>query len=142
MSAQEHFIIEGNIEHFTIADIAGSNPDFRQVLWTGQHAQIVVMTIPTGGEIGEEVHEHTDQILTFVAGTGEADLNGHTHPIEAGDQCAVPAGARHNLRNTGDEPLVLYTVYSPPEHAAEAAYATKEEADAAEATGRDEPPTG
>ena len=92
MSAQEHFIIEGNIEHFTIADIAGSNPDFRQVLWTGQHAQIVVMTIPTGGEIGEEVHEHTDQILTFVAGTGEADLNGHTHPIEAGDQCAVPAG--------------------------------------------------
>ena len=142
MSAQEHFIIEGNIEHFTIADIAGSNPDFRQVLWTGQHAQIVVMTIPTGGEIGEEVHEHTDQLLTFVAGTGEADLNGHTHPIEAGDQCAVPAGARHNFRNTGDEPLVLYTVYSPPEHAAEAAYATKEEADAAEATGRDEPPTG
>ena len=142
MSAQEHFIIEGNIEHFTIADIAGSNPDFRQVLWTGQHAQIVVMTIPTGGEIGEEVHEHTDQILTFVAGTGEADLNGHTHPIEAGDQCAVPAGARHNFRNTGDEPLVLYTVYSPPEHAAEAAYATKDEADAAEATGRDEPPTG
>ena len=142
MSAQEHFIIEGNIEHFTIADIAGSNPDFRQVLWTGQHAQIVVMTIPTGGEIGEEVHEHTDQILTFVAGTGEADMNGHTHPIEAGDQCAVPAGARHNFRNTGDEPLVLYTVYSPPEHAAEAAYATKEEADAAEATGRDEPPTG
>ena len=141
MSAQEHFIIEGNIEHFTIADIAGSNPDFRQVLWTGQHAQIVVMTIPTGGEIGEEVHEHTDQILTFVAGTGEADLNGHTHPIEAGDQCAVPAGARHNFRNTGDEPLVLYTVYSPPEHAAEAAYATKEEADAAEAAGRDESPT-
>ena len=113
MSAQEHFIIEGNIEHFTIADIAGSNPDFRQVLWTGQHAQIVVMTIPTGGEIGEEVHEHTDQILTFVAGTGEADLNGHTHPIEAGDQCAVPAGARHNFRNTGEQPLVLYTVYSP-----------------------------
>lgn len=141
MSAQEHFIIEGNIEHFTIADIAGSNPDFRQVLWTGQHAQIVVMTIPTGGEIGEEVHEHTDQILTFVAGTGEADLNGHTHPIEAGDQCAVPAGARHNFRNTGDEPLVLYTVYSPPEHAAEAAYATKDEADAAEAAGQDEPPT-
>ncbi|PBB08984.1 cupin [Kocuria sp. WRN011] len=141
MSAQEHFIIEGNIEHFTIADIAGSNPDFRQVLWTGQHAQIVVMTIPTGGEIGEEVHEHTDQILTFVAGTGEADLNGHTHPIEAGDQCAVPAGARHNFRNTGEQPLVLYTVYSPPEHAAEAAYATKDEADAAEAAGQDEPPT-
>ncbi|MEX5268631.1 cupin domain-containing protein [Kocuria sp. CPCC 204721] len=141
MSGQEHFTIEGNIEHFTIADIARNNPDFRQVLWTGQHSQIVVMTIPAGGEIGEEVHEHTDQILTFVAGTGEADLNGHTHPIEAGDQCAVPAGARHNFRNTGEQPLVLYTVYSPPEHAAEAAYATKDEADAAEAAGQDEPPT-
>ena len=141
MSANEHFTIEGNIEHFTIADIAGNNPDFRRVLWTGKHSQIVIMTVPAGGEIGEEVHEHTDQILTFVAGTGEADLNGHTHPIEAGDQCAVPAGARHNFRNTGEEPLVLYTVYSPPEHAAEAAYATKDEADAAEAAGQDEPPT-
>ena len=141
MSAQELFTLEGNIEHFTIADIARSNPDFRRVLWTGQHAQIVIMTIPAGEEIGEEVHKHTDQILTFVAGTGEADLDGHTHPIEAGDQCAVPAGARHNFRNTGAEPLILYTIYSPPEHAAEAAYTTKEEADAAEAAGQDEPPT-
>ena len=111
------------------------------MLWTGEHTQLVIMTIPAGGEIGEEVHEGIDQILTFVAGTGEADLNGHTHPIEAGDQCAVPAGARHNFRNTGEKPLVLYTVYSPPEHAAEAAYATKDEADAAEAAGQDEPPT-
>ena len=141
MATTEHFTVEGNIEHFTIADIARNNPDFRRVLWTGKHSQIVIMTVPAGGEIGEEVHEHTDQILTFVAGTGEADLNGHTHPIEAGDQCAVPAGARHNFRNTGEEPLVLYTVYSPPEHAAEAAYATKDEADAAEAAGQDEPPT-
>ncbi|PWF82735.1 cupin domain-containing protein [Kocuria rosea] len=141
MATTEHFAVEGNIEHFTIADIARNSPDFRRVLWTGKHSQIVIMTVPAGGEIGEEVHEHTDQILTFVAGTGEADLNGHTHPIEAGDQCAVPAGARHNFRNTGEEPLVLYTVYSPPEHAAEAAYATKDEADAAEAAGQDEPPT-
>ena len=141
MATTEHFAVEGNIEHFTIADIARNSPDFRRVLWTGKHSQIVIMTVPAGGEIGEEVHEHTDKILTFVAGTGEADLNGHTHPIEAGDQCAVPAGARHNFRNTGEEPLVLYTVYSPPEHAAEAAYATKDEADAAEAAGQDEPPT-
>lgn len=61
------------------------------------------MTIPVGGEIGDEVHEHSDQVLTFVSGTGEADLAGHTHPIGAGDQCAVPAGTKHNFRNTGGE---------------------------------------
>lgn len=141
MSTSENFSIGQNIEHFTIADTARDNPDFRRVLWTGQHAQLVVMTVPAGGEIGDEIHESTDQILTFVAGSGEADLDGHTHPIEAGDQCAVPAGARHNFRNTGDEPLILYTIYSPPEHAADGAYATKEEADDAEAAGQDTPPT-
>ncbi|MEV4900647.1 cupin domain-containing protein [Citricoccus sp. NPDC055426] len=139
---ENHFTLEGNVEHFTIADIARENPDFRKVLWTGEHAQIVVMTIPAGGEIGDEVHPDTDQILTFVSGSGEADLNGESHPIEAGDQCAVPAGAQHNFRNTGEEPLVLYTIYSPPEHAADAQYATKEEADAAEASGEDAPPQG
>lgn len=140
--AEKHFTIEGNVEHFTIADIAQENQDFRKTIWTGKHSQIVLMTVPVGGEIGDEVHETTDQILTFISGTGEADLNGETHPIEAGDQCAVPAGARHNFRNTGDEPLVLYTIYSPPEHAADAQYATKEEADAAEASGEDTPPQG
>lgn len=127
--------------HFTIEQIAKENPDFRRVLWTGQHAQLVVMTIPPGGEIGDEVHEGTDQILTFVSGEGEADLAGHTHPVDADDQCIVPAGARHNFRNTGEEPLVLYTVYSPPEHAVDGVFASKEEADAAERAGQDEPPT-
>ena len=137
---QENFSLGQNIEHFTIADTAKESPDYRRVLWTGEHAQIVIMTIPPGEEIGTEVHEHGDQILTFISGTGHADLQGHTHPVEAGDQCAVPAGAEHNFRNTGEEPLVLYTVYSPPEHAAGVAFATKGEADAAEAAGRDEPP--
>lgn len=89
------------VEHFTIARLAGENSDFRRVLWTGAHSQIVLMTIPVGGDIGAEVHEHTDQVLTFISGVGEADLAGHTHPIEGGDQCAVPAGTRHNFRNTG-----------------------------------------
>ena len=137
---EKHFELEGNIQHFTIADIAQESSDFRKTLWTGEHAQIVIMTVPVGGEIGDEVHEHTDQILTFISGTGEADLDGDTHPIEAGDQCAVPAGAQHNFRNTGDEPLVLYTIYAPPEHAVDAQYATKQEADAAEAAGEDKPP--
>lgn len=139
---ENHFTLEGNVEHFTTADIARENPDFRKVLWTGKHSQIVIMTVPVGGEIGDEVHPATDQILTFVSGSGEADLAGETHPIDAGDQCAVPAGTQHNFRNTGHEPLVLYTIYSPPEHAAEAQYATKEEADAAEASGEDAPPQG
>lgn len=137
---EKTFSIDGNVQHFTIADVAQENPDFRKVLWTGEHAQIVVMTVPVGGEIGDEVHPETDQILTFISGTGQADLNGETHPIEAGDQCAVPAGTQHNFRNTGDEPLILYTIYSPPEHAAGGAFATKEEADTAEAAGEDNPP--
>ena len=136
---QENFSLGQNIEHFTIADTAKESPDYRRVLWTGEHAQIVIMTIPPGEEIGTEVHEHGDQILTFISGTGHADLQGHTHPVEAGDQCAVPAGAEHNFRNTGEEPLVLYTVYAPPEHAPQAAFATKEEADRAHEQGHDEP---
>lgn len=140
MSNNDSYTVTGNVEHFTIANVAKDNPDFRRVLWTGEHAQIVAMTIPAGGEIGDEVHPETDQILTFISGEGVADLAGHSHEIGAGDQCAVPAGTRHNFRNTGDEPLVLYTVYAPPEHASDGIYATKEEADAAEVSGRDEPP--
>jgi mannose-6-phosphate isomerase-like protein (cupin superfamily) len=113
MSTEQNFTLGSNVEHFTIGKLAQQSPDFRRVLWTGKHSQIVIMTIPAGGEIGEEVHENSDQILTFVSGTGVADLAGHTHPIEGGDQCAVPAGTLHNFRNTGDEPLVIYTVYSP-----------------------------
>jgi len=142
MNNEDQFTVTGNVQHFTIADVAKKNPDFRRVLWTGQHSQIVAMTIPVGSDIGDEVHETTDQILTFVSGAGVADLAGHSHEIEAGDQCAVPAGTQHNFRNTGDEPLVLYTVYSPPEHAPDALFATKEDADAAEAAGQDEPPVG
>src|SRR5699024_6422487 len=136
MSAQ-HFALEGNVEHFTIADIAAANPDFRKVLWTGKHSQIVIMTVPAGGEIGDEVHETTYRVVTYVAGPGQADLAEHTHPVGAGDQCAVPAVARHNFRNTGDERLVPYTIYSPPQHAVDGDCATKEEAYAAEAAGDD-----
>lgn len=74
----------------------------------------------------------------FLSGTGEADLAGETHEVDQGDLCAVPAGTRHNFRNTGDEPLVLHTIYSPPEHAPGAVHATKADADAAEAAGRDD----
>ncbi len=128
------------IERFPIAADAERSDDFRRVLWTGRHSQLVVMTIPPGGEIGQEVHPHTDQILTFLSGSGEAFVDGETQPVAQGDLVVVPAGAEHNFRNIGDDPLVLYTVYGPPEHAPGAVHATKEEADAAEESGQDEPP--
>jgi mannose-6-phosphate isomerase-like protein (cupin superfamily) len=128
------------VHKFTIATVAEKSADFRRVLWTGKYIQLVIMTIPPGGEIGEEVHEDTDQILTFVSGTGEADVDGQTNSVAQGDLVAVPAGTRHNFRNTGVNPLVLYTVYGPPEHADGAVHATKEEADAAEESGEDQPP--
>ena len=128
------------MQHFAIATVAEQSADFRRVLWTGVHAQLVIMTIPPGGEIGEEVHEDTDQILTFVSGTGEAVVAGETRNVVQGDLVAVPAGTRHNFLNTGANPLVLYTVYAPPEHAEGTVHATKEEAEAAEAAGMDAPP--
>lgn len=128
------------MEHFTIATVAEQSADFRRVLWTGEHAQLVIMTIPPEGEIGEEVHE-VDQVLSFVSGVGEAKVGGSTRKVTQGDLVAVPAGTKHNFTNSGPNPLVLYTVYGPPEHADGAVHATKEEADAAEEAGKDEPPS-
>ena len=127
------------MEHFTIATVAEKNPDFRRVLWTGKHTQLVIMTIPPGGEIGEEVHE-VDQILTFVSGVGKAVVSGQERKVQQGDLVVVPAGRKHNFLNTGPNPLVLYTVYGPPEHAEGAVHKTKEEADRLEEQGKDEPP--
>jgi len=141
MIMTEQFDLENNVEHLSIAPVARANTDFRRVLWTGPHAQIVLQTLQPGEEIGAEVHEHGDQILNFAAGTGRADIAGISYDVEAGMQFSVPAGTLHNFINTGDMPLVLYTIYAPPEHAAGAAYATKEEADQAEESGADKPPT-
>lgn len=129
------------VEKFAIASVAEQSSDFRRVVWTGRQSQLVVMTIPPGGEIGEETHPKTDQILAFVSGTGEADVAGETTSIGPGDLVVVPAGTLHNFRNTGDAPLVLYTVYAPPEHAEGTVHATKDEAEQAEESGEDEPPS-
>lgn len=129
------------MEHYTIESVAEESPDFRRVLWTGEHTQLVIMTIPAGGEIGEETHDDIDQILTFVSGHGEAIVSGQTRKVKSGDLVVVPAGKKHNFVNTGENPLILYTVYGPPEHADGAVHKTKEEADAAEEAGKDEPPT-
>ncbi len=130
-----------SVIHYTIATEAEKSSDFRRVLWTGTKTQLVIMTIPAGGEIGEETHEGIDQILTFVSGTGKAVIAGREKNVAQGDLVVVPAGTKHNFLNTGQNPLILYTVYGPPEHADGAVHATKEEADELEEAGKDEPPT-
>jgi mannose-6-phosphate isomerase-like protein (cupin superfamily) len=91
------------------------------------------MTVPPGGEIGEEVHDDTDQTLVFVEGEGAAILAGEESAVHAGSLAFVPAGTKHNFRNTGSTPLRLYTVYAPAHHAPGTVHQTKAEADAAEA---------
>ena len=111
--------------------LARDNEYFRQVLETGEHAQLVVMTLAPGEEIGEETHEG-DQILFFVEGEGEAILEGQSSPVRSGDYVFVPAGTLHNFVNTGSEALRLLTTYAPPEHPHGTVHRTKAEADAAE----------
>ena len=131
-----------SVIHYTIATEAEKCPDFRRVLWTGEHTQLVIMTIPPDGEIGVETHDENVQILSFVSGLGKAVVGGTTKKVGPGDVVVVPAGVEHNFLNDGPNPLVLYTVYGPPDHADGAVHHTKEEADQAEESGADEPPTG
>ena len=104
------------------------NDDFRRVLYTGQHLQLVLMTLQPGEEIGAEVHEDRDQFFRFEEGKGEVDIDTNTYQVEDGSGVIVPAGARHNVRNTGDAPLKLYTLYGPPEHVDALVEATKADA--------------
>ncbi|WVR03207.1 hypothetical protein IAU60_000198 [Kwoniella sp. DSM 27419] len=113
--------------------------EFRHVLWTGVSSQLVAMTIPVGGEIGEEVH-HVDQHLIFTSGQAKAIVAGEEKEIKAGDLVIVPQGTKHNFINTGPNPLSLFTVYAPPEHNEKSVHQTKEEGDELEEAGKDEPP--
>jgi mannose-6-phosphate isomerase-like protein (cupin superfamily) len=106
------------------------NETFRTVLYTGEHLQLVVMTLKPGEEIGEEVHEDRDQFFRFEEGEGEVLIDGKTHKVEDDFGVIVPAGARHNVRNTGSEPLKLYTIYGPPEHKDKVVHRTKAQAEA------------
>jgi mannose-6-phosphate isomerase-like protein (cupin superfamily) len=115
-----------------IVTLAKKNEYFRQELVTGMHSQVVLMSIPPGGEIGEEIHPDVDQVLVFVSGEGKAIVNGEQSSVAAQSLYFVPAGTRHNFINTGASPLKLYTVYAPPEHAPGTVHRTKAEADAAE----------
>lgn len=106
------------------------NEDFRRVLYTGEHLQLVLMTLQPAEEIGEEVHEDRDQFFRFEEGQGSVFIDGRENPVMDDFAVIVPAGARHNVRNTGTEPLRFYTIYGPPEHKDKVVQRTKEEAEA------------
>lgn len=117
-----------------VADIevlTEENSDFRRVLYTGKNLQLVLMAIQPGGEIGEETHAGRDQFFRVEKGKGEVWIDGHLSPIKSGHAIFVPAGARHNIVNTGDKPLRLYTLYAPPEHQDGTVHSTKADAEAA-----------
>ncbi|OGY30478.1 MAG: cupin [Candidatus Woykebacteria bacterium RIFCSPHIGHO2_12_FULL_45_10] len=114
-----------------VSDKARENTYFRQVLETGEHTQLVVMSIPAGGEIGEETHGDNDQVLYFVSGEGKAIFNGEEVKISKDDVVLVNAGTKHNFINTGKDDLKIITAYSPPHHPPGTIHKTKAEADAA-----------
>ena len=113
-----------------IVEQTQSNTDFRKVLFTGTRSQLVIMSIPPGGEVGAETHIYTEQTLFFLSGTGQAVLNGKTSPIGPGDVVVVVPGTEHNFINTGSVPLKIYTVYAPANHIDGTTEATKADADA------------
>lgn len=115
-----------------IEELTEGNDDFRRVLYTAKHLQLVLMAIAPGADIGEEVHKDRDQFFRVEKGKGEVRIDGVVTRIKSDDAFIVPAGARHNVVNTGDKPLRLYTIYGPPEHRDGIVRATKAEALAAE----------
>jgi mannose-6-phosphate isomerase-like protein (cupin superfamily) len=115
-----------------IRKLAEVNTDFRRVVATGPHAQVVLMCLKPGEDIGQEVHANTDQLFLVVKGEGEALLDGKAHALCKGGLLLVPAGMRHNLRNSGDKPLRLVTIYAPPQHEAGTVHATRADALSAE----------
>lgn len=119
-----------NIEKDTL-----ENENFRKVLYTGKHSQLVVMSILPGEEIGNEVHGNVDQFFRIEQGEAKAILNNGANEYELKDDFAIiiPAGTWHNIINTGSEKLKLYTIYSPANHPDGTVHVTKAEADAAEA---------
>jgi mannose-6-phosphate isomerase-like protein (cupin superfamily) len=126
----EGIVKKGFIEN--IEERTAANSDFRRVIYTAQHAQLVLMSLGAGEEIGEEVHAESDQFFRIETGAGEVSMNGIATAFKAGYAIVIPAGVRHNIRNTGRTPLQLYTLYAPPHHADGTVHATRAEADAAE----------
>lgn len=110
--------------------LALENSDFRRVLKTTERSQLVLMSIPAGGEIGEETHPENDQTLAFVQGSGHAVLGSKQLEVSAGTVVVVPAGTRHNFLADRGDALKLFTIYAPPHHRPGTVHKTKADADA------------
>lgn len=114
----------GNIEKLTL-----SNSNFRNVIFTGTHTQLVLMSLLPNEEIGEEIHKETDQFFRIEKGIGKVIIDDKSFDIKDGDAIVIPAGAKHNLINTSNkDSLKLYTLYSPPHHKDQVIHKTKDEA--------------
>ncbi len=131
---------------FDIEEKTLKNEDYRRTVWTGKYLQVTLMSIPPGSSIGLEVHEDTDQFLRIDAGNGICEMGPSKdnltfkQSVKDGWSIQVPAGTWHDVRNTGDEPLQLYTVYAPSHHAHGIVHKTFEESEADEESGKDVPP--
>jgi mannose-6-phosphate isomerase-like protein (cupin superfamily) len=120
-----------NVKGFVISleSETKKNGDFRRVLYTGKHSQLVLMSLKSGEEIGMETHSDVDQFFRFDDGEGKVIIDGVEHPVKNGTGVVVPAGAKHNVINTSKQKeLKLYTIYSPPEHQDKVVRHTKAEA--------------
>jgi mannose-6-phosphate isomerase-like protein (cupin superfamily) len=120
---------KSNIEKEALA-----NTNFRKVLYTGKHIQLVLMSLKGGEEIGEEIHQNNDQFFRFESGNGKCIINGNEYTVTNGDAIIVPAGAKHNIINTDPaKELKMYTLYAPPQHKEGVVRATKKDAESNEA---------
>jgi mannose-6-phosphate isomerase-like protein (cupin superfamily) len=126
-----------------IEDVTVDNTNFRQVVYTGRHIQLTVMSLRVGENIGWEMHDHLDQFLRVESGTGtlklgrSADEVAEEHPVSDDWAMIIPAGTWHDVVNDGDAELKLYSIYGPPDHPDGTVHVTKAEADAAEASEHD-----
>ena len=113
-----------NIEESTIA-----NSNFRKVLYTGKNSQLVLMSLKPKEDIGKETHPDIDQFFRVESGTGKAIINGNEYKITDGFAIVIPAGAEHNIINTGNEDLKMYSIYTPPNHSDGTIHKTKAQAE-------------
>lgn len=115
---------KSNIERGTL-----ENNNFRKVLYTSHHLQLVLMALKRGEEIGEETHHENDQFFRIESGSGKCFIDGNEYEIQSGDAIIIPAGAKHNIINTGKTELKVYTLYAPPHHKDGITRASKEAAE-------------
>lgn len=111
-----------------IEDKTQANSYFREVLFTTDKSQLVVMALQPGEDIGAEVHAEHDQFIRVESGVGKAIMDGVESDLADGSAVVIPAGVEHNIINTGDSVMKLYTLYTPPEHADKTVHQTKAEA--------------